>query len=106
MGSRVVDRRVERRWRAAPPGIVCRPVARDHHVLRPTPDRAVRESTGIAEVARRLASRFPQLSTGAVQTAVDQAHREFAGARTRDFVPLFVEYIARDTLARATAGTA
>jgi hypothetical protein len=59
------------------------------------------EARAVDEVARRLATRFPQISSDTVSRAVKHAHAEFANSRIRDFVPLFVERNARDHLRAA-----
>lgn len=56
------------------------------------------EARAVDEVARRLAIRFPQISSDTVSRTVKDAHAEFANSRIRDFVPLFVERNARDHL--------
>lgn len=68
--------------------------------MQPQTDPAAHEQRDIAEVARRLATRFPDAPPDRVRAAVEQAHRRFDGAPIRDFVPVFVERSARDTLAR------
>lgn len=71
--------------------------------MQPKTDPAAREASDIAEVTRRLTTRFPDLPTARVQAAVDDAHRRFADAPIRDFVPVFVERAARDALAVSAA---
>ncbi len=68
--------------------------------MQPKTDPAAHEQRDIAEVARRLATRFPDAPPDTVRAAVEQAHRRFDGAPIRDFVPVFVERSARDALAR------
>ena len=72
--------------------------------MQPKTDPAAREANDIVEVTRRLSTRYPDLPSATVQAAVDQAHQKFAGARIRDFVPVFVERTARDTLAVHRSG--
>jgi len=53
-------------------------------------DRA-EEKRQIGEVVDRLTEAFPDVPDHVITDAVDRAHRRFAQARIRDFVPLFVE---------------
>ncbi len=100
VGSRVVERRPGERLGFTLRGVERRFAGIDHRFMQPKTDPAAREAGDIVEVVRRLSTRFPDLPSATVQTAVDQAHQKFAGARIRDFVPVFVERSARDTLAR------
>lgn len=74
--------------------------------MQPKTDPAAREAGDIVEVTRRLTARFPDVPAATVQSAVEQAHRRFVGAPIRDFVPVFVERVARDALSepRSAAG--
>lgn len=45
----------------------------------------------IAEVERRLASRYAQFQPEEISTIVHSARAKFEQSRIRDFVPLFVE---------------
>jgi hypothetical protein len=53
----------------------------------------------IDEVRARLAARFAHLPAAEVHSVVDAVHAELTGP-VRDFVPVLVEHIARDRLAR------
>jgi hypothetical protein len=57
------------------------------------------EAQALAGVRSRLAERFPDVDGEAVATAVDAAHAEMTGP-IRDYVPVLVERIVRDRLAR------
>ncbi len=49
------------------------------------------EATVIAEIERRLESKYPEFPPHEVKQIVQTAHARFADSRIRDFVPLFVE---------------
>ena len=51
----------------------------------------ISEDVMIAEVERRLASRYAQFPLNEVSTIVQSAREKFAQSPIRDFVPLFVE---------------
>lgn len=53
----------------------------------------------IAEVQRRLSSRYADIPADQVSRAVQAAQARFAQSPIRDFVPLLVERHARDQLA-------
>jgi hypothetical protein len=57
------------------------------------------EAQALAGVRSRLALRFPGVDDEAVATAVDAALAEMTGP-IRDYVPVLVERIVRDRLAR------
>ena len=54
----------------------------------------------IAEVQRRLTSKYAHLPQDQVSTAIESAHARFNQSRIRDFVPLLVERRARTELAK------
>lgn len=45
----------------------------------------------MAELIKRLQSRYPQATGRAVDDLVTEVHREFDGRPIRDFVPVLVE---------------
>jgi hypothetical protein len=53
----------------------------------------------IAEVERRLISKYAQIPPDQISIAVQHAHARFEHSRIRDFVPLLVERHARAELA-------
>jgi hypothetical protein len=55
----------------------------------------------IAEVQRRLTSKYARLPPDQISTAIESAHARFDQSRIRDFVPLLVERRARAELAKA-----
>ena len=57
------------------------------------------EDEALAHVQARLAARFPELEEDAIASAVRSAHTGMVGP-IRDYVPVLVERIARDLLAR------
>ena len=57
------------------------------------------EAQALAGVRSRLAERFPEAGEEAVATAVRAAHAEMTGP-IRDYVPVLVERVVRDRLAR------
>jgi hypothetical protein len=66
----------------------------------------ISEDLMIAEVERRLASRYAQFPTTEISAIVQSARERFAQSPIRDFVPLFVERNARarlDKLGRLAA---
>jgi hypothetical protein len=60
----------------------------------------------IAEVERRLTSKFDQIPPDEISMAVQNAHERFAQSRIRDFVPLLVERHARAELTKARESAA
>lgn len=56
------------------------------------------EATVIAEIERRLESKYPQFPPHEVKQIVQTAHARFAHSRIRDFVPLFVERHAAERM--------
>ncbi|NTY61880.1 three-helix bundle dimerization domain-containing protein [Mycolicibacterium sphagni] len=58
----------------------------------------ISEDVMIAEVERRLASRYAQFPPDEISTIVQSAREKFAQSPIRDFVPLFVERNARARL--------
>lgn len=56
------------------------------------------ERTQLAEVAERLAARYPAVPQATIGEVVDDLHARFNGARLREFVPMFVERNARRAL--------
>lgn len=63
---------------------------------------AAHEARELDEVLERLRQRFPGVSEERVRSVVTEAHAGFAGHPIRDFVPVFVERVARDALSRDT----
>jgi len=59
------------------------------------------EVAALDEVQERLSQRFPDLGPDVVEAAVRVAHSQLTGP-IRDFVPVFVERVARDELSRGT----
>lgn len=57
------------------------------------------EQTLLDEAVERLTDQYPSLAPSVVSEVVRELHATFAGARVRDFVPLFVERRARLALA-------
>ena len=57
------------------------------------------EQTVIDQVAQRLTGLYPHVGGDRVAAVVEQNHALFSDSRIRDFVPLFVERRARETLA-------
>lgn len=64
--------------------------------------QAAHEAREIDEVIERLQARFPDITRDRVQAAVTAAHDAFAGRPIRDFVPVFVERVARAALSTPT----
>jgi len=58
------------------------------------------EERAINEIVERLGRQFPEVPTGDVAETVSAARPEFDDAPIRDFVPLFVELIAKQKLSR------
>ena len=61
--------------------------------------RDLNEQTAIARLAERLTGMYPNLGADKVAAVVHQNHERFIDSRIRDYVPLFVERRARQTLA-------
>lgn len=57
------------------------------------------EQTAIDRLAERLTGMYPNLGADEVAAVVHQSHERFTDSRIRDYVPLFVERRARETLA-------
>lgn len=49
------------------------------------------EFDAVAEIERRLVTKFAAVPPADVSTAISQAHDRFADSKIRDFVPLLVE---------------
>jgi hypothetical protein len=60
----------------------------------------IAERTALAEIKHRLIRDFPGATPADVDAAVSQAHALFDNRPIRDFIPLFVEKHARQTLAQ------
>ena len=56
------------------------------------------ERVAVARVVQQLSAQFSMLDPAVVQRVVLEAHARFAGHPTREFVPILVEYSARDRL--------
>jgi hypothetical protein len=71
-------------------------------------DPAAHEAREIIEVIERLQARFPEIGEERIRAAVTDAHGAFQGRPIRDFVPVFVERTAQESLSapRPTPGTA
>ena len=54
----------------------------------------------IDQIAHRLSGAYPTVSPEAVSRLVHELHARFNGSRIRDFVPLFVERLAKTELAK------
>jgi len=67
---------------------------------------AAHEARELNEVVERLRQRFPGVPEERVRSVVTEAHGGFAGHPIRDFVPVFVERVARDALSRDIPGAA
>ena len=65
---------------------------------------AAHEVRELNEVVERLRERFPEVPEERVRSVVTKAHEGFAGHPIRDFVPVFVERVARDELSKDTPG--
>lgn len=61
----------------------------------------ISEHVLIAEVERRLTSKYAELPPDRISTAIQSAHARFDHSPIRDFVPLLVERLARAELANA-----
>jgi hypothetical protein len=61
--------------------------------------RDLNEQTAIDRLAERLSGQYPDLGEDKVAAVVHQSHERFTDSRIRDYVPLFVERRARQTLA-------
>jgi hypothetical protein len=59
----------------------------------------ISEQLLIAEVQRRLSSKYAHLPPDEISAAIESAYARFDQSRIRDFVPLFVERRARAELA-------
>ncbi len=57
------------------------------------------EWTAIKQVVDQLKDSFPTVAPDTVTVVVHRHHARFDGRRIRDFVPLFVERLARAELA-------
>jgi hypothetical protein len=62
----------------------------------------ISEQLLIAEVERRLTSKYAQIPPDQISTVVQNAHARFEQSPIRDFVPLIVERHARAELAKVT----
>lgn len=62
-------------------------------------DHVQKEQAALVHIARRLAARFPTLSTEEIRSAIRGCHDRFERSRVRDFVPVLVERSAREHLA-------
>lgn len=58
----------------------------------------ISEDILLAEVERRLTSKYAEISPDRVSSAIQSAHKRFAQSPIRDFVPLLVERRARSEL--------
>jgi hypothetical protein len=67
-------------------------------------DTAAHEAREIDEVVERLQDRFPDTSEDRIRAVVTDARHEFEGRPIRDFVPVFVERLARAALTAQTPG--
>lgn len=56
------------------------------------------EAVAIAEIERRLESKYPEFPQHEVRRIVQTVHARFAQSTIRDFVPLFVERNAAERL--------
>jgi hypothetical protein len=61
----------------------------------------ISEQLLIAEIERRLTSKYAQLPPDQISSAIQNAHARFEQSPIRDFVPLLVERRARAELAGA-----
>jgi hypothetical protein len=57
------------------------------------------EQTIIDQLVDRLAEKYPAVPTDEVAAVVNSCHARFEGSPIRDYVPLFVERVARRELA-------
>ena len=72
-------------------------------VVRPRGEpKKISESVLIAEVERRLMSKYAHEPSERVSSAVNNAHARFELSRIRDFIPLLVERHARAELSKLT----
>lgn len=60
---------------------------------------SIHEQRQLDEVIESLTRCYPEVPPGTVADVVNELHTRFAGARVRDFVPLFVERRANTALA-------
>jgi hypothetical protein len=65
---------------------------------------AAHEVRELNEVVERLREQFPEVAEEQVRSVVTKAHEGFAGHPIRDFVPVFVERVARDELSKDNPG--
>ena len=65
---------------------------------------AAHEVRELNEVVERLREQFPEVEEEKVRSVVTKAHEGFAGHPIRDFVPVFVERVARDELSKDNPG--
>jgi hypothetical protein len=63
----------------------------------------ISEQLLIADIERRLTSKYARISPHQISTTVQNARARFDHSRIRDFVPLLVERHARAELAKLTA---
>ena len=61
------------------------------------------EARAVAEVTRRLSTRFPDVPVDVVSATVHDCHAQFAGSPIRGFVPVLVERMARSSLLAGAA---
>jgi hypothetical protein len=61
--------------------------------------RDLNEQTAIDRLAEQLTGQYPNLGADEVAAVVHESHERFTDSRIRDYVPLFVERRARQTLA-------
>lgn len=59
---------------------------------------SIHEQRQLDEVIERLTRCYPEVPPETVTDVVNELHTRFAGARVRDFVPLFVERRANTAL--------
>ncbi|MBO2447071.1 hypothetical protein J4573_08215 [Actinomadura barringtoniae] len=70
-----------------------------------TTDTAVREQQAKRDLTDRLVATFREMrSNDEITGAIDAGYRRFERSPIRDFVPIFVERMARERLAPATGG--
>jgi hypothetical protein len=62
------------------------------------------EAHRVAQVIERLGEKFPDVDREQIEIQVHRAHHALAGHPIRDYVPILVEYDAKDLLRRLTAG--
>jgi hypothetical protein len=64
------------------------------------PHPATIDTAAALQIVKRLQERFPSTPAASIHLAVDRAASRLAGARVTQYLPVLIERMARDELAR------